>query len=61
MMWQKKNFKKIEKMKNLDLNGLGVQEMNAEEMLNIEGGSWYADFKNGIGIIMLIILILACF
>jgi len=61
MMWQRKNFKKIERMKKLDLKEYGVQEMNAEEMLNIEGGNWYADFKNGIGIIMLIILILACF
>jgi hypothetical protein len=25
-------------MKNLDLNGLGVQEMNAEEMKTIDGG-----------------------
>jgi len=25
-------------MKNLDLNGLGVQEMNAEEMRETEGG-----------------------
>ena len=28
------------KMKNLDLNGYGVQEMNAEEMVNVEGGLW---------------------
>jgi len=27
-------------MKKLDLNGLGVQEMNAEEMRKTEGGSW---------------------
>jgi hypothetical protein len=25
-------------MKNLDLNGLGVQEMNAEEMVSVDGG-----------------------
>ncbi|MBP6610855.1 MAG: hypothetical protein KA206_07150 [Paludibacter sp.] len=25
-------------MKNLDLNGLGVQEMNAEDMRNSNGG-----------------------
>lgn len=25
-------------MKNLDLNGLGVQEMNAEEMNGVDGG-----------------------
>ncbi|MBP6610082.1 MAG: class IIb bacteriocin, lactobin A/cerein 7B family [Paludibacter sp.] len=25
-------------MKNLDLNGLGVQEMNAEEMNGVNGG-----------------------
>ena len=25
-------------MKNLDLNGLGVQEMNATEMREVEGG-----------------------
>jgi hypothetical protein len=28
-------------MKNLDSNGLGVQEMNAEEMVNVEGGNWW--------------------
>lgn len=27
-------------MKNLDLNGLGVQEMNAEEMNVTDGGFW---------------------
>lgn len=27
-------------MKNLNLNALGVQEMNAEEMREIEGGFW---------------------
>ena len=26
------------KMKNLDLSGFGVQEMNAEEMVNVDGG-----------------------
>jgi len=26
-------------MKNLDLNGLGVQEMNAEEMRVVDGGN----------------------
>ncbi len=29
-------------MKKLDLNGLGVQEMNAEEMRVTEGGYWQA-------------------
>jgi len=27
-------------MKKLDLNGFGVQEMNAEEMSKTEGGIW---------------------
>lgn len=27
-------------MKNLDLNGLGVQEMNAKEMVSVDGGFW---------------------
>ena len=26
------------KMKNLDLSGFAVQEMNAEEMVNVDGG-----------------------
>jgi len=33
-------MKNKKKMKNLDLNGFGVQEMNAEEMRKTEGG-WF--------------------
>jgi hypothetical protein len=39
-LWQKtfKNFNSKVKMKNLDLNNYGVQEMNAGELLTTEGG-----------------------
>jgi len=30
-------------MKNLDLNAMGVVEMNAEEIVNIDGGGWVRD------------------
>jgi len=36
-------------MKNLDLNGFGVQEMNAEEMREINGGNWFKDIGEAIG------------
>jgi hypothetical protein len=36
-------------MKNLDLNGLGVQEMNAEEMRVTDGGMiWLAGLAAGL-------------
>lgn len=41
-------------MKNLDLNGLGVQEMNAEEMSVVDGGR---SFETDLSIILLIVLI----
>lgn len=34
-------------MKNLDLNGLGVQEMNAEEMNGVNGGRFIVDYLIG--------------
>ena len=30
-------------MKNLDLNAIGVVEMDAEEIVNIDGGGWLRD------------------
>jgi hypothetical protein len=42
------------KMKNLDLNGLGVQEMNAEEMDTTNGGFVaFIIFGVGFGLIQL--------
>ena len=38
-------------MKNLDLNGLGVQEMNATEMRATDGG-WLADRFSPFGPVM---------
>jgi len=35
-------------MKNLDLNDFGVQEMNVEEMVMIEGGNWFEDIGEAI-------------
>jgi len=43
-------------MKNLEC--YGVQEMNAEEMLEFNGGSWYQDFKDGVAIFIILALIL---
>ena len=36
-------------MKNLDLNAMGVTELNQQEMLNTEGGGWIADAFYAIG------------
>ena len=36
-------------MKNLDLNAYGVQEMNQQEMINVEGGGWLSDAFSWIG------------
>lgn len=36
-------------MKNLDLNDFGVQEMNAEEMMQTEGGNLFTDIGKAIG------------
>ena len=35
-------------MKNLDLNGLGVQELNATEMREVEGGGVVLAFLAGV-------------
>ena len=35
-------------MKNLELNGLGVQEMNAEEMRETDGGNLFTDIGKAI-------------
>ena len=36
-------------MKNLDLNAMGVTELNQQEMLNTEGGGWIADAFYAVG------------
>jgi hypothetical protein len=36
-------------MKNLELNGLNLQELNSKELLNIEGGSWLSRRFDEIG------------
>lgn len=36
-------------MKNLNLNDFGVQEMNAEEMMQTEGGNLFTDIGKAIG------------
>ena len=35
-------------MKNLDLNAYGVQELNQQEMINVEGGGWLSNIGNAI-------------
>ena len=30
-------------MKNLDLNAMGVEEMNENEVMSIDGGGWLVD------------------
>jgi len=50
-------------MKNLDLNGLGVQEMNAEEMRETDGGRTklgeaFDNAKDAAGGVFLIILLM---
>ena len=37
-------------MKNLELNVSGVQEMNAEEMVNVEGGKFWPELLIGYAI-----------
>jgi len=53
-------------MKKLDLNGLGVQEMNAEEMRETDGGRTilgqaFDNAKDAAGVAFLIILLVIIF
>lgn len=56
-------MRKVFKMKNLNLNGLGVQEMNAEEMRETDGGKTllgeaFDSAKAAAGIFFIILLVI---
>jgi len=39
-------------MKSLELENFGVQELDAREMLTIEGGSWFSRNWKAVGMIV---------
>ncbi|MDR3365661.1 MAG: class IIb bacteriocin, lactobin A/cerein 7B family [Prevotellaceae bacterium] len=47
------NFKTLFEMKTLDLNAYGVYEMNAEEMMDVDGGSLALAIALTLGILLL--------